>query len=318
MQYDWTDLAFGSKKPLTDLSAIFIAAPRELSQARFKQLVKTYLPRANIILGLAKEPYVLGLEDQPQFKTLQLEAIGPIISKVNATKPKHTITTLNYFQRDLKFILEKLNLQRVVLVNGSWKHLFHTQPPYYALATRRIPYDHVSPFTDEAEAQAFEHLAELPALPQLSDERLYSEAEMLELANLAATHSFDNGFQTGVALGLKQGSEYRLKEIAFNRVLPYQTYAWHHGATRELNFSPMNDLNHYDTNHAEVELVAKAVSTGLDLRGTTVFINLLPCPTCARMFTAMPIAEVVYREDHSAGYAIKMLEQAGKTVRRLV
>ena len=88
MQYDWTDLAFGSKKPLNELNAIFIAAPRELSATRFKQLVKTYLPQANLILGLAKEGFVLGLENQPQFGTLQAETVEPIIAKVNASSFK--------------------------------------------------------------------------------------------------------------------------------------------------------------------------------------------------------------------------------------
>jgi hypothetical protein len=36
------------------------------------------------------------------------------------------------------------------------------------------------------------------------------------------------------------------------------------------------------------------------------------------MFTSTGIAEFVYRADHSSGYAIKMLEAAGKTIRRLV
>jgi deoxycytidylate deaminase len=80
----------------------------------------------------------------------------------------------------------------------------------------------------------------------------------------------------------------------------------------------MNDLNHYDVNHAEVELITQAVRDHLDLAGTTLFINVLPCPTCARMLTSTDIAEFVYAEDHSSGYAIRMLEAAGKTVRRIV
>jgi len=314
MRHDWTDLAFSSKKPLNDLNAIFIAAPRELSQARFKQLVKTYLPKGNLILGLAKESYVLGLEDQPQFRMLEAQTVEPIIAKVNAAKPKHTIATLSYFQRDLKHILEKLKIQKVLLINGSWKFLFHTQVPYYVLATSRIPYEQISPFTDEAEARAFESSVKLPKLPAAG---ALTEPEMLNLADQAAKHSFDNGFQTGLALGRLHDAKYDLVATAFNRVLPYQTYAWHHGASRERNFSPMHDLNHYDTNHAEIELITRAVHNKLNLAGTTLFINLLPCPTCARMFMATDIAEFVYSEDHSAGYAIRMLEQAGKTVRRL-
>jgi len=119
-------------------------------------------------------------------------------------------------------------------------------------------------------------------------------------------------------LGRRTTEQYELIATSFNRVVPYQTYAMHNGAAREKNFSPMHDLNHYDTNHAEVELIIKAQKLGIDLHGTTLFINLLPCPTCARMFVSTDIAEFVYREDHSDGYAVKMLETAGKAVRRVV
>jgi len=36
------------------------------------------------------------------------------------------------------------------------------------------------------------------------------------------------------------------------------------------------------------------------------------------MLSQTDIAEFVYQEDHSDGYAIKMLELAGKKVRRIV
>src|SRR6266550_1389526 len=99
--FDWAELAFGSKKPINTLQAIFIAAPRELSAKRFAQLVKTYLPQGNIVLGLAKEDYVLGLEDQPQFKMLS----ATIVDKINHSNTKHNIYTLSYFQRDTRYIL---------------------------------------------------------------------------------------------------------------------------------------------------------------------------------------------------------------------
>ena len=80
----------------------------------------------------------------------------------------------------------------------------------------------------------------------------------------------------------------------------------------------MHDLNHYDTVHAEVDLIVKAQKAELDLHDTTLFINLLPCPSCARMFTQTDIAEFVYVEDHSDGYGFKMLTAANKKIRRIV
>ncbi len=315
MNFDWNELAFGSKKPLNSLKATFIAAPRQISAARFTQLVKEYLPKGNVILGLAKEEFVEGFEGQPQFRMLEAKTVQPIIDKVNTSPSKHKIATLAYAQRDLLHVINGLSVREFIGVNGSWKYTFHTQPPYYALARNGVPYKLVSPFTDETEAKKFAAGVKLPPMPAKGR---FSDKEMLELAQNAAAHSFDNGFQTGVTLGKKSGKEYDLLAWNFNEVVPYLTYAMHFGASRETNFSPPNDLNHYDTVHAEVALLAKAAKDKTNLKGTTLFINLLPCPTCARMFTKTEIDEFVYQEDHSNGYAVKMLEAAGKKVRRVV
>lgn len=315
MDFDWNELAFASKKPLNALKATFIAAPRELSAAHFTQLVKEYLPKGNIILGLAKEDYVLGFEGQPQFRMLDVRTVQPIIDKVNSSPAKYKIATLAYAQRDLLHVINSLSIRQFVGINGSWKYPFHTQAPFYALVKNGVPYTLVSPFADEPEAMAYAQKTR-PLTPPTSG--VFSEAEMLQVANDAAKQSFDNGFQTGVALGKATPKGYKLLATGFNKVVPYQTYAMHFGAARETNFSPMHDLNHYDTVHAETELIIKAQKEKIDLKGTTLFINLLPCPTCARMLSRTDIAEFVYKEDHSDGYAVKMLELAGKKVRRVV
>jgi deoxycytidylate deaminase len=295
--------------------------PREISLARFKELAKAYLPKGNIILGLTKEDYILGLEDQSQFRTLRLEALQQTIDLINEKSP-HKIYTLNYFQRELRYILESLDFQKVIGVNGSWKYAFHTQPPYYVLAHRRIDYELISPFTDEAEAKAFEtktmgEIEKTISFPKGS----FTQAEMLDKANQAARFSFDYSFQTGAVLGKQtssNGKKYTFIDYSYNKVVPYQTYAMLHGASREQHFSPPHDLNHYDTIHAEVMMLAKAQKNQYDLHGTTLFINLLPCPSCARMFCETDIEAFVYEYDHSDGYALKLLEQTGKTVTRIV
>jgi deoxycytidylate deaminase len=318
--FNWSDLAFTSKKPVRELKAIFIAAPREISQARFKQLIKEYLPQGNIILGISKEPFVAGFEDQPQFKMLAAETVQPAIGQVNSSKTPHKIYTLHYAQRELVYVLEKLDFKKVVLVNGSWKQTFHTLPAYYALAQKATKIEMVSPFASEDEAKTYEAqtMQQITKLHPFA-KGMFTEAEMLEKANEAAVYSYDYSHQTGVAIGKPAGKgKYELLAWSYNRVVPYQTYAMHNGATRETNFSPPHDLNHYDTVHAEVEMLIKAQKEGLSLAGTTLFINLLPCPSCARMFTETDIQEFVYSFDHSEGYAIKMLEAAGKKARRVV
>nr|AIA16188.1 Cytidine and deoxycytidylate deaminase zinc-binding region [uncultured bacterium] len=238
-----------------------------------------------------------------------------MIDKVNSSPSKYKIATLAYSQRDLLHVINGLSVRQFVGVNGSWKYSFHTQAPYYGLVQRSVPYVLVSPFADENEAKKFVRQTKLRKPPTGGT---YDEGEMLDIAAQAARQSYDYSFQTGVSLGRKKGSKYTLLATTFNPVVPYQTYAMHHGASREINFSPPHDLNHYDTTHAEVELIIKAQKEKLDLQGTTMFINLLPCPSCARMLSQTEIAEFVYKEDHSDGYAIKMLKAAEKKVRRVV
>jgi deoxycytidylate deaminase len=315
MNFDWSELAFGSKQAVNKLGATFIAAPREISAERFKQLVKTYLPKGNVLLGLAKESYVLDFEDQPQFKTLQSDAVEKIIRQVNAASQKHKIYTLSYFQRETKYILEKLNVKKIVLVRGSWHRTFHTRPEYYVVANRRIEYEMISPFANETEARHYD----MQVLPRsVQPQGNFNAQEMLSFAAQIAKRSFDYSFQTGATLGKKKGSKYTFLAQTFNPVVPYQGYAMHFGAARELNFSPPSDLNYYDTVHAEVMMIIKAHQEKINLQGTTLFINLLPCPNCAKMFTQTDIAEFVYREDHSDGYAVDMLQKAGKKVTRIV
>ena len=319
--FDWANLAFGSKKPLKDLKATFIAAPRELSAQRFTQLVKALLPETNLLVGLAKEKFVVGFEGQPQFLTLQHDNIKSVIDKVNSSSSKHKIYTLQYAQPELSYILDKVTFPLVILVNGSWQYSFHTSKPYYQLANQQAAFAFVSPFVDQAEAQAYQvyrgkEIATLWPLPKANS--LISETEMMAAADIAAKYSYDYSYQTGLAVGKKQGQRYRFLAAAHNVVVPYETYALHHGNSREIHLSPPHDLNHYDTVHAEVELLLLAIKQGIKLKGASIFINLLPCPTCARVLADSDISEIVYQADHSEGYAVHMLEAAGKHVRRLV
>lgn len=318
MNFDWSELAYAGKQPLRALRATFIIAPRALSSARLKQLMQRYLPLGNIILGIAKEPHIAGFEGQPQFAACAPGAVQALVKTISAAPSPHKLYTLQYFQRELPYILEKITFPRVVGINGSWQRSFHLRPEYYLLANRHVPYELLSPFASEAEAQQYaDHFtaAHPPApLPgsTLDDRRL------LDLAVAAGRQSFDYTHQTGAVLGKPSSTGYQPLLAAHNTVVPYETYAMHHGSIRELHFSPPNDLNHYDTVHAETMLLLRAGEQRIALDGTSLFITLLPCPTCARMIAASGIREIVYSLDHSDGYALRLFETCGKTVRRIV
>lgn len=317
MNFDWSDYAFGSKKSLRELKATFIVAPRTISEARLKQLVKQHLSDGNIILGIAKEPFVLGFEGQPQFKMLAKAVAKPIVDKVAASASRHKLYTLSYAQSDLRHILAKPTFKKIVLVNGSWKYTFHTQPPFYALVQSGMPFEYASAFVDEAEAKEFvKNAAKEMVEPAWKREGIYSDAELMEIAGKVASRSYDYSYQAGAVLARRSKGAYQLLAWEHNNVVPFETYAMLHGASREKNFSPPFDQNFYDTAHAETMLLIRAVEQQISLNGCSVFINLLPCPTCARILSQTSISELVYREDHSDGYAVKILELSGKIVRR--
>ncbi|MDB5165564.1 MAG: deoxycytidylate deaminase [Candidatus Saccharibacteria bacterium] len=313
--FDWSDLVFGSKKPLRSLHATLIATPRQLSGERFTQLIKAYLPHGHVIVGIAKHGYIDGFEDQPQFKTLQLSSIRAAIDKINTHSP-HKVYVLEYSQRDNSVIFEKLNPKRVVLVNGSWASSFHLRPEFYTLVSNDILFDFVSPFASEQEAKTYETSLRAKLTYHLPEGHL-SNIEVMEASARVARSSYDTSFQTGAVLAKPSGKSFSVELAAHNIVIPYETFALHHGASRERHRSPAGDQNHYDTVHAEAALIIRAAENNISLKNKTLFVNLLPCPTCARNLALTDISEVVYSHDHSDGYAVALLEAAGKTVRRI-
>lgn len=303
--FDWSDIK------------IFIAAPREMSAKRFTEIVKHYLPKGNIVLGISKEEYVVGFEGQPQFTMLKQGTVQPIIEKIMNSPSPNKIYPYVYSQGDLGSVVNNLRAgQRVLLVNGSWLYAFHNSAVYKLLTENNIPIKFISPFCDEKEAQEYEVLHEpVVDLPQFGD-RLDAES-MFAAADNAAKQSYDYSFQTGASLGRYGGTFYEFIMTTFNRVIPYQTYALHYGNSRERNLSPPHDTNHYDTIHAEMEVIVEAGRNQINLEGTTLFINLLPCPNCARTLSQTDIDTIVYRNDHSNGYAKELLELCGKKVKKL-
>jgi len=315
---DWNELAFGKKSVLGKGDKIFIAAPRKLSAKRINQIIKTQLPKADIVFGVSKEEYVGGLEDCSQFQMLSLSDLNPIAEKLSKAKLPHTFHILEYNQRDLIHILQKVSFKKAVFFNGSWYGPFHMKPVYYELVNSKTPYELVSPFIDEQEAQVYADEHRNDSLWHLAYTSV-TDAELFDVVTQAARASYDYAaYQTGAVLAKKSSKDYKVLLTSHNVVLPYETYAMHHGSLREKNFAVQNDMNYYDTLHAEMVLLAKALAQKVSLKNCSLFVNLLPCPQCARMLAETDITEVVYGIDHSAGFAVQLLEQCGKSVRRVI
>lgn len=315
---DWNELAFGSKSELGEGTKTFIAAPRSMSQKRLQKIIRTYLPKGDLVIGVSKETYVENLEGLPQFEMIKLSEVEPLVSKIAESNVKYTCQILEYNQRDLMHILKKVRFQSAVFVNGSWYGPFHMKPIYYELMNSKTPYELISPFIDEIEASVYVDNLE-PTMTQPPLGKVQTEEELLKIVSLAAQRSYDYAaFLTGAVLAKKSPKGYDVLMTSHNKILPYETYAMHTGSLREKNFAPQNDMNYYDTLHAEMVMLSQAAKSQLSLKGCTLFVNLLPCPQCARMLADSELQELVYSIDHSAGFAARLLEDCGKKVRRVL
>ena len=310
----WSELTRDDKQRLRDMRAVFVMASREISKQRLSQLIKPYLAKGNVIIGISNEPFVIGYENQPQFRMMDTVVAHEIVQKVAVSSIPHQLIALTYPQQSIDDVIRALRPKHVLVVRGSYARSFYLHSTYGLLERRRIPFTYESPFSSNDEAHEYYEQLE-PTLPQVVAQEIGDAARMMELSRVVAKRSFDYSFQVGAVLADKhERGNYVVVDMAANEVVPYQTYALHYGNSREDNKVPHNDANHYDTIHAEMHLL---VRSGEKFRGKTLFLNMLPCPNCARVLCKTGLAEIVYHLDHSEGYAKKLLELSGIKTRKV-
>jgi deoxycytidylate deaminase len=311
--HNWNTTTQSTKQKINKSKPIFIIATRDLSQKRIIELTNVLGSKKQLLWGCAKEKFIEGLEDSIQFKTL---SINKLETTLESLKSNLDVKILNYHQRDLKYILKELDFSAVIFINGSWYKMIHLKEEFWTIVNKKIPYKFLSPFTSEQDAKDYvnEIQSNYGKEKVYESKKKYTDEQLLKISEDIAKQSFDWVYQTGAVLA-KNG---KIIASAYNSVVPYESYSMHFGSVREKNYSPPNDQNHYDTNHAEVELFLRCVKEKIDMNDSTLYINLLPCPTCARMISKSEIREIVYQHDHSEGYAYKLLTKAGKFVRRVL
>lgn len=342
----WDQLSVSDKKKLAQQRPILILGSRDISKARIKQLLQEIATHVgskersdqnskkkhslnsdqSLIWGCLENEYIPGLEKSPQFKSLSLKKLASVLADFeagSASSSKNStagtgLSILNYRFQYSHYLIKELKPAAVIAVYGSWHRAFHYTPIYFEINRQRINYKLVSGFVNTREAKKYwkdisKKLPDLSSKKLNKNDKKYSDEQLLAIAQQASRCSCDYTHQVGAALA-KDG---RFVLAAHNRVVPYPTYTLHHGATKEKQLAPPHDLNNFDTNHAEVELVLKAAQKKIDLSNTSLYINLLPCPICARMIARSPINRIVYQHDHSKGYGYKLLTASGKQVERI-
>ncbi|MEI6886617.1 MAG: deaminase [bacterium] len=308
----WSDLAFKKDLPFK-LPFTFISGSREMTYERILELFKENIRSGDIVWGIYEEDYIAGFDGQIQFKTLDKSFLKQLENKIEKATIDRKIYFLKYSQKDSTYVIEKIKPTKAIFVNASWQGVFHRSDVFYKLFAKEIKYDLVSPFVDENEAKQYyksmvSELNELSEIPINKGKKKLSTNEIFKLVEQVSKRSFDHTFQVALVL-VKNGLPI---EVSWNRVVPFETYSMHYGSLREKNFSPPGDLNNYDTIHSEMDILLTSLKKKIDLKGSSIYINLLPCPTCAKSIAMSDIETIYYKLDHSEGYALKLLTQMGK------
>ena len=281
------------------MNRYFILAPREMSGARVRDLLRKYLARGEVVFGIAKEEYVAGFEGQPQFKTLR----GDLIREL-AEKSKGRLEVAEYAQKNGVQVIEEMNFDRAVIINGSFHRSFHLRPEYEAIEKKGAKIRFESPFIDEGEAKSFAKKFETErTLPR------FEKNNIQELIDEEAGRAFITDFQSAAAIVRDD----KLIALAHNAVVPYETYAWHYGSSREKYKTPAGDSSRYDAVHAET---AALIDAGDRAKGGKLYMRTFPCPHCARNIVHAEVAEVVYELDYGDKYGYNLFDKAGVKYRR--
>jgi deoxycytidylate deaminase len=306
--YKWSEIAF-DKKPeeIKDKDFTFILISRDISERRILELFKEYIAKSNILWGIAEEEYIDGFDGQIQFETLKESSFTSLTTKLEKANIGNKLVFLKYNQRDTRYVLEALKPKMNVLVNGSWKSVFHQTQVFGTLVKNELKYNLVSAFTDEKEAKEYEKKVKEVITKTTKLPKTLKESEYLDALETVSKRSFDHSFQVGSIL-LKRD---KVLASAHNEIVPFETYALLNGSLREKNFTPQNDLNFYDTHHSELGILNICLNKGINLKGTTLLVNLLPCPTCAKALAHTTISRVIYHLDHSSGYSFDLLKRYG-------
>lgn len=67
--------------------------------------------------------------------------------------------------------------------------------------------------------------------------------------------------------------------------------------------------------HAEQNAIIQAAKYGIDISGSSIYVNTQPCVVCAKMLINAGITEVVFQNPYPDELACEMLREAGVSLR---
>jgi dCMP deaminase len=133
--------------------------------------------------------------------------------------------------------------------------------------------------------------------------------QFIQQAQQQAAKSVDQWRQIGAIL-VKDG-EVTLTNR--NRHLPDDYQPVYNGDPRG-NFSKGMHIDLSTAQHAEAGIVAEAAKKGISMEGADLYVTTFPCPVCAKLIAETGLKTVYFGEGYSMVDGLKVLEEAGVKV----
>ncbi|MFH1895869.1 MAG: deaminase [bacterium] len=106
---------------------------------------------------------------------------------------------------------------------------------------------------------------------------------------------------------------------SFNETLKGEIYCQNGECYREKhNLRGGKDIEKVCSIHAEANLIAKAASQGLSLKGADLYVTTFPCLVCSRSMVAAGFSRVFYMSDYGGNEALPLLESNNIRVTRIL
>ena len=313
---DWNKLNQEKKKEISKKeNLVFLAGSREMSKEKIKSLVEKYAEEGSYFLfGVLKESFIPELEFE-QFKTLKLKEVEKVVEGLGEIG-LGKVRIIEHRHEDLSYLISELKPKKVIFVNGSYKRAIHLRDEYWRALDAGAEIKIEKAFLDEKEARNFDKKIKRRKNYKIKIDKykIYTDKELLELADEVSKRSFEWTWPVGAVLARKG----KPKILAHNVVIPFETYALYNGSLREKFRAASGDQNYYDCNHAEMEIIEQARRRRIGLRGVTLYVTISPCPQCCRILSRTELSRVVFAQSSSEPAGLKLLEQSGIKVEQVV
>jgi len=257
---------------------------------------KGYLDLFERIQDNISKVYILDEELQNE-----LSEIKPDIAAISAEKMKDLLVKLGFNEISMlsKDSLEEVKGKEIILVQDEISRNLYNK----YLIGEKVEWESVFLRWDKSKILSEQPLGNIPISQDSFD------IKMMEEAYKEAEESSDWWRQIGAVLVKNK----TILSRAYNQDIPSGHTPYQVGEVRDF-FKAGERQELASTIHAEQKIVAEAAKKGISLEGTSLYVNIFPCPVCAKLIAFSGIKNLYFGEGGSNFDAKKVLDSAGVNI----